>query len=126
MSKAEVLPDRYAGGVQHADQHLVDEVLRALMREALVERDQYELLHSELLDQLGLRLQAGEQLRRRLGADDLQRVRLEGQHRVAAADHLAMAAVNAIELAHRDPARPRLGLVELAHLHRRGSLETKP
>ena len=95
----------------------------ALGGEALVERDHDELLDAERGDQLGLGLEAGQQLGRRLGPDHAQRVGLEGQHRVVAGDHLAVAEVDAVELAHRDPPGPRLHIGEHRHLHRRGSLE---
>ena len=52
-------------------------------------------------DQVGLLLERGQQLRRRLGRDDRARVRLERQHGVGAADHLAVAEVHAVELADR-------------------------
>ena len=76
--------------------------------EAVVERDHDELVDAERGDQLGLGVEAGQQLRRRLGPDDLQRVRLEREHRVAAADHLAVAEVDAVEFADRDPTGARL------------------
>ena len=73
----------------------------------------------ELRDQLGLGVEARQQLRRRLGPDHRERVRLERQHRVAARDHLAVAEVDAVELADRDPARPGSRVGEPGHLHRR-------
>jgi hypothetical protein len=42
--------------------------------------------------------------------DDRERMRVERQDRVRAADHLAMAAVNAVERADGDAPRPRPGL----------------
>ncbi len=88
-----------------------------LRREALVERDQDELLDAELGDQLGLDVEAGEELRRRLGPHDPQRMGLEREHRVVAVDHLAVAEVDAVELADRDPPGPRLGVLEGGDAH---------
>ncbi len=56
-------------------------------------------------DQLGLDLEAGEQLGRGLGAHHAQRMGLERQHRVVAVDHLAVAEVDAVELADGEPPR---------------------
>ena len=75
--------------------------------ERAVERDHDQLVDAERGDQVGLLLERGQQLRRRLGRDHGARVRLEGQHAVGAADDLAVAGVHAVELAHREPARPR-------------------
>ena len=47
-------------------------------------------------------LERGQELRRGVGRDDRARVRLEGQHGVGAADHLAVAEVHAVELADGD------------------------
>ena len=41
------------------------------------------------------------------GSDDRKRVRVERQHRVAAADHLAVPDVDAVERADRDASRAR-------------------
>jgi hypothetical protein len=49
-----------------------------------------------------------EQARRAAGRDDRRGVRLEREHRVGAADDLAMAEVNAVEGSDRHPARSRL------------------
>ena len=91
---------------------------RALVGEALVERDHDELRHAELGDQLGLGLEARQQLRRRLGPDHPQRMGLEGQDRVVAGDHLAMAEMDAVELADGDPARTGARVWEQRDLHR--------
>src|SRR5579872_6503233 len=110
VAEAEVLADRDVGGAQLANEDVVDEGLGALMREALIERDHDELLHTQGLDQLGLGVEARQELGRGLGAHDAQRVRLEGQDGVVSADHLAVAEVHAVELADRDPARTRVGV----------------
>ena len=47
---------------------------------------------------------------RRLRIDHGQRVRVEGQHGVRAADHLLVAHVHAVELAHRDVTLAALGI----------------
>ena len=67
---------------------------------------------AEALDHVALDLERHDQLRRRLGVDHAQRVRLEGEHRVGALDHLAVADVDAVEGADRDLARAPLGLGE--------------
>ena len=51
------------------------------------------------------------------GAIDRARVRLEGEHRVGAVDHLAVAEVHAVELADRDVAGAALGIGEPGDLH---------
>ena len=82
----------------------------SIPRNSLIERDDHQLRDAEALDHVALDLERHDQLRRRLRVDDAQRVRFEGEHGVGALDHLAMADVNAIEGADRDPARARLGL----------------
>ena len=121
MPEAEVLPHRDRRGVQRADQDLIDELPGALRCEPLIERDHYELLDAELRDQLGLLLEARQQLRRCLRSDHAQRVRLEREHGVAAPDHLAVSLVDAVELPDRHPPRARLGVGQHRHPHRRGS-----
>ena len=82
---------------------------RALGGEPLVEGDHAPAPATPSVgDQLGLGVEAGEQPGRRLGPDHGQRVGLEGQHGVAAGDHLAVAEMDAVELAHRHPARAGL------------------
>ncbi len=107
VPEAEVLPDRDPRRPQPLDEDVVDELLRALAGKALVERDHHQLLDPERGDPLGLGVEAGQQLRSRLRPDHAQRVGLERQHRVAAGDHLAVAEMDAVELADRDPARAR-------------------
>ena len=105
VAEAEVLPDRDLASPRAADEHVVDELLRPLGGERAVERDHHQLAHAEAGDQVGLDVERGQQLRRGVGRDDLARVRLEGEHGVGAADHLAVAEVDAVELADRDVAR---------------------
>ena len=88
------------------DQHVVDELLRRCARERAVERD-----HDQLLDarapaiSSALRSSVVSSLGAASGRDHRERVRLEGQHGVRARDHLAVAEVDAVELAHGDAAR---------------------
>ena len=62
-------------------------------------------------------VERGDQLRRLVGRDDGARVRLEGEHGVRAAHHLAVTEVHAVELAHRHVARARLGIGEPGDVH---------
>jgi hypothetical protein len=111
VAEAEVLPDRDPVGVEPLDQHTLDELLGRLARERAVERDHDELAHAEAADQVGLDVQGREELGRGVGRDDGARVRLEGEHGVGAADDLAVADVDAVELADGEVARarPRVG-----------------
>ena len=86
------------------------ELLGALRGEALVERDHHELVHAEPGDQVALHREGADQLRRGLRMDHRQRVRIEGEHGVGAADHLAVAEVHAVERADRHAARARARL----------------
>ncbi len=106
LAEAEVLAHRDPLGAQPRDQHLVDELLRALGGEARVERDHNELLHAEPGDQVALHGKGVEQLRGGLGVDHRQRVRIEGQDRVAAADDLAVPEMHPVEGADGHAARP--------------------
>ena len=117
VAEAEVLPHAHPLGAEPPDQHVVDEVLRRAARERAVERDHDELAHAQPGDQVGLRVQRRDQLRRRVGRHDRARVRLERQHGVGAADHLAVAQVHAVELADRDVARPGFDVGEPCDLH---------
>ena len=103
-------------------QDVVGELLGALVREPLVEWDHHELIHAEIGDQLGFGLEARKQLGGRLRADHLERMGLEREHRVAAADHLAVPEVDAVELADRHSPRSLPDLGEHRHLHRRRRL----
>ena len=82
----------------------------SIARELVVEGDDHQLLDAEPLDHVALDLERHDQLRRRLGVDDAERVRLEGQHRVGALDDLAVPDVDAVERADRDLAWPADGL----------------
>ncbi len=61
---------------------------------------------------VGLRGERGQELGRRVRSDDRARVRLEGEHGVGAADDLAVAEVDTVELADREIARPPFGVGE--------------
>ena len=111
-AEAEVLADRDGRGPQRLDQDARAELLRLDPAELLIERDDHQLRDAEPLDHVALDLERHDQLRRRLGVDDAERVRLEGQDGVGALDHLAVADVHAVEGADRDPSRARLGLVQ--------------
>ena len=118
MAEVEVRSHRHLCGLQPLDEHGVDERLRALVRESVVERNHNHLPHAHLRDQLGLQIQAGQQLRPASDPDDGRRVRVERQDGVASADHLAVSDMDAIELSERDPPRPRSGLRQWDHRHR--------
>ena len=113
LAEAEVLADRHVAGAELADQHLLDEVLVVLLAERAVERDHDQLLDPEPGDQVALEVERLQQLGQRVRGDHRQRVRVEGEHRVHAADHLAVAEVDAVERADGDLARaverPRVG-----------------
>ena len=117
VAEAEVLPHAHVRGAELADQHVVDELLRRARGEPLVERDHHELLHADALDQLGLAVEGRQQRRRGVRRDDGRRVRVEGQHGVGAADHLAVAQVHAVERADGDAPRARLRVGEPGDLH---------
>jgi hypothetical protein len=110
LSEAEVLAHRHLPGTEPVEQHVLHEVLGAAPGELLVERDHHELVHAEPGDQVALHREGADQLRRGLRMDHRQRVRVEGEHGVGAADHLAMAAVYTVERPDRDAARPRARL----------------
>ena len=77
-------------------------------------------LHPQPGDQVALdRERCASSFGRGLGVDHRQRVRIEGEHGVAAADHLAVAEVHAVEGADGDAARAGAGLDvgEQADLH---------
>jgi hypothetical protein len=117
MAEAEVLPHRHAPRAEPLDELAGDEVLGRLLGALAVERDHDELLDAELGDQLRLGLQRGEQLRRGVGRYDGARVRLERQHGVGAADDLAVAYMDAVELADGDIARAPLRVGEPGDVH---------
>ena len=86
--------------------------------ERAVERDHDELARRRApAIRSALAVERGQQLRRGVGRDHRARVRLEGQHGVGAADHLAVAEVHAVELAHRELARPVLRVGEPGDVH---------
>ena len=77
---------------------------------SLVEGDHDQLVDAEALDHVALDPEGHDQLRQRRRVEDLQRVGIEGEHGVGAVDHRLVAAVDAVEGADRDVARPRLGV----------------
>ena len=91
--------------------------------ELLVEGDDDELPHPEPFDHVALDLEGHDQLRQRRRVQDLERVGIEGEHGVGALDHRLVAAVDAVEGADRDLARPRLGVGQRGDLdaHRSAS-----
>ena len=97
LAEAEVLADRDLLRAQLLHQDLLDELLGAALGEVAVERDHHELLHAEPGDQVALDRERVSSFGQRVGVDDGERVRVEGEHRVAAADHLAVAEVHAVE-----------------------------
>jgi hypothetical protein len=117
VAEAEVLPDAHGVRSKLADEHVVDEALGGLARERAVERDDDELAHAEPRDEVDLRGERRDQLRRVCGRDDRARVRLEREHGVGAAHHLAVPDVHAVELADRDMARSELGIGEPGDVH---------
>ena len=93
--------------------------LRTARREARVEGDHDQLSHPQRRDQLGLHREARQQLRRVLRCDDRNRVRIEGQHAVGTADHLAVTEVHTVEGADRHAASlPGLDVGQASDLHR--------
>jgi hypothetical protein len=110
LAEAEVLPHRDPLRPEPLDEDPGHELLRLPGGELAVERDHDELVHAEAGDQVALDRERVEQLGGRLGVDHRERVRVEGEHRVAAADHLAVAEVHAVERADRDAAGAAGGL----------------
>ncbi len=117
VPEAEVLPHRHPDRPQCLDQHPVDELARAALREGVVEGNHDQLLHAERRDQLGLHRKRRQQLRRVLRRHHRHRVRFKGQHAVRALDHLAVPEVNTIERAHGNLARAGLHLSQGNDLH---------
>src|SRR3954447_10091376 len=119
VAEAEVLPHADVLGVQRADEDVVDEALRAAPGELAVEGDDDQLLHPELLNELDLALERGQQARRASRGHHRRGMRLEGDHGVGVADDLAVAEMDPVEGAHRDAARARLDVGEMGDLHPR-------
>ena len=118
VTEAEVLTDGHMRRAQRTDQHRIDEIRSSAMREGLVERDDHQFLHAQLCDQFNLHVETREQLRCAVGLHDRGWMGLEGEHRVIARDHLAVAEVDSIELAHRNATGPRLDIAERCDAHR--------
>ena len=66
--------------------------------------------HPQPLDHVALDAERHDQLRQRRRMQDLQRVRVEGEHRVGPLDHRLVAPVDAVEGPDRDLAGARLGV----------------
>ena len=111
-------PTATAARAELLDQRVVDEVLGAAVRELLVEVDHDQLLDPEAVEHVALHLERVDQLRRLLGLQHFERVRLEGEHGVDALDHRAVAEVDAVEGADRDVAGARRHLLERGDLDR--------
>ena len=109
LPKRKFSPTETLRRAQPVDQDLAHELLGGLLGEAPVERDHHHLGDAQRGDQVALDGERGDQLGRGLGVDHGQRVRVEGQHRVGAADHLAVAEMDAVEGADGDLARPGAG-----------------
>ena len=103
------------------DQDLRDELLGGDLHELLVERDHHQLLDPEPVDDVALHVERHDQLRRRIGVDHAERMRVEGEDGVRVVDHRLVALVDAVEDADRDVPVARLGVGELCHLD--GSFE---
>src|SRR2546421_334149 len=97
LAEAEVLADRHLGCAELPYQDLLDELLRALLREVAVERNNDQLVDAKAVDQVALDRERVEQLGHRLRMEDGKRVRVEREHRVAVPDHGTMAQVDAVE-----------------------------
>ena len=108
--KRKFSPTETRSAPSRLDQDVLDEVLGGTGGELLVEGDHDQLAHAEPLDHVALDREGHDQLRQRRRVEDLERVRVEGEHRVGALDHRLVAAVDAVEGADRDVARARLGV----------------
>ena len=104
-AEAEVLADRDLLGAELLDQDALDEVLGGAVRELLVEGDHDQLLDPEPVDHVALDREGHDQLRQRRRVQDLERVRVEGEHGVGVVDHRLVAEVDAVEGPDRDVAR---------------------
>ena len=120
--KRKFSPDRDVRRLQRADEHLVDELLRRLR----ANRSSNGITTSSETPSAATSSTLTSRLVSSLGAarvDHRQRMGLEGEHRVVAGDHLAVAEVDAVELAHGHPPRARLHVCEHRDLHRGESIE---
>ena len=108
LPKRKFSPTETCSAPEPADQHLLARSPRPAAGELAVERDHHQLVHPQPGDQVALDRERVEQLGRGLRVDHRQRVRVEGEHRVAAADDLAVAEVHAVEGADGHAARRRI------------------
>src|SRR5438094_350990 len=107
-AETEVAPDEQPGSAESPDQHLLDEARGAERGEARLEADHVHALDARGGHQLELVVEPGEPRRRRLGSEELPRVRLESQNAGSEAqlaglghdpvDQRTMAAVHAVEV----------------------------
>ena len=118
MPEAEVLPHLHLGRAERADQHLVDELLRALHLDA---RGRKRTTTSSRTPRPAIRSalhrQRREQLRRGVRRHDRAGVWLERQDGVRVPDHRLVAEVDAVEFADGDAAGPGLGVGEPGDAH---------
>ena len=136
-AEAKVVTDQHVFRAEAEHQHVIDEGLRRLRGEGLVEAQYHHLLDAAAVQLAKLVAQRGDACRRELGLvqqrrEVVARVRLEGHHarRQAAVfgfgdeqrEHRLVAAVHTVEVADRERAGGRdAGVVKAAkHLHRCG------
>ena len=133
-AEAEIVADQHVARAQPAHQYLLDEGLRRLAGQALVEAQHHDFLRAAVL-QFGQLVAQGADARRRefgsalLAGEPVPRVRLEGQHAGAQravpglvgqqCQHGLVPAVHAVEVADGHGAwRPvGLGRKAMAHAH---------
>ena len=123
-AEAEVLADRDLASAPSRSIRTCSMKSSALrLGELLVEGDHDQLLDPEAVDHVALDREGHDQLRQRRRVQDLERVRVEGEHGVGVVDHRLVAEVDAVEGADRDVARARLGVGQRGDLdaHRSAS-----
>ncbi len=104
---AEVLADGGVDRSECSDERLVDEGLQALASHLPVEACDDELAHTELPEQFGPGGEGRQQLRHPAGSQDGERVRIERQDGVTAADERGVPVVDPIEVPDRHAPRAR-------------------
>ena len=113
VAEAEVLADRHARRLQRSDQHVVDELLRA---SGCAKPSSNGITTSSSTPSAAISSALTSRLVSSLGAASGRTTASGWGSKVSTVslprDHLAVAEVDAVELAHRDPARARLGVVE--------------
>ena len=82
ITEMKIRTDHYEPSVQRAREELLDELLRRFLASRGVERQDETLVDvARRLEQLDLLLEGRQQLRRRVGPNDLGRVAIEREHR---------------------------------------------